>query len=77
MEAAKAIAKEEVKQKMDVCIVHTIERLDKGYQIMYRVRSGFNHVCPGVLFTLDEAKAECEKYNYNIVAVGDFWQCLE
>ena len=62
---------------MDVCIVHTIEWLDKGYQIMRRSGSGFYHVYPSVLFTLDEAKAECEKCNYNIIAVGDFWQCLK
>ena len=62
---------------MDVCIVHTIEWLDKGYQIMRRVHAQFYHVCPGVLFTLDEAKAECEKYNYNVVAIGGMWECLE
>ena len=62
---------------MDVCIVHTIEWHEKGYQIMRRAESGFDHVFPGVLFTLDEAKAECAKYNYNIVAVGGMWECLE
>ena len=62
---------------MDVCIVHTIEWLDKGYQIMRRANSGFYHVRPSVLFTLDEAKAECEKCNYNVIAVGNMWECLE
>ena len=53
---------------MEVCIVNTVGRLKngKGWQIMRRAGSGYNHVFPGVLYTMEEA-----------VNVGDFWQCLE
>ena len=61
----------------DVCIVHTVEWAEKGYQIMRRAESGFTHVFPGVVFTLDEARNICRKHNFNVVATGDFWQCLE
>ena len=61
----------------DVCIVHTVEWAEKGYQIMRRAESGFIHVFPGVVFTLDEARDICREHNFNVVATGDFWQCLE
>ena len=62
---------------MDVCIVHTIERKERGWQIMRRISYGFNHVFPGVLFTLDEARNVCRERGFNVVAVGDIWQCVE
>lgn len=63
---------------MDVCIVNTIERMKngKGWQIMKRVPCGFNHVFPGILFTLDEARNVCRDHGFDIVAVGDLWQCF-
>ena len=61
----------------DVCIVHTVEWNKKGWQIMKRTRSGFNHVFPGVLFTLEGAQIVCLERGFNVVATGDFWQCLE
>ena len=61
----------------DVCIVHTVEWAEKGYQIMRRNGSGFTHVFPGVTFTLDEAQNVCREYGFNVVATGDMWQCLE
>ena len=63
--------------KKEVCIVHTVEWAEKGYQIMRRAESGFIHVFPGVTFTLDEARDVCREHNFNVVATGDFWQCLE
>ena len=63
--------------KMDVCIVHTIERKERGWQVMKRISYGFNHVFPGVLFTLDEARNVCRERGFNVVAVGDLWQCVE
>ena len=61
----------------DVCIVHTVEWAEKGWQIMKRNGNGFIHVFPGVTFTLDEAQSVCAEHNFNVVATGDFWQCLE
>ena len=63
--------------RMDVCIVHTIERKERGWQIMKRTWCGFYHVFPGVLFTLDEARNECRERGFNVIAVGDMWQCAE
>ena len=63
--------------RMDVCIVHTIERKERGWQIMRRTWCGFYHVFPGVLFTLDEARNVCRERGFNVVAVGDLWQCVE
>lgn len=48
---------------------------EKGYQIMVQKRDYFYHVFPGMLFTLDEAKTVCEKNNFDVVAIGDIWQC--
>lgn len=62
---------------MEVCIVHTLEYRAKGWQIMRRMWCGFDHVFPGKLFTLDEAMSLCAERGFNIVAVGDRWQCLE
>ena len=64
---------------MEVCIVNTVERFKngKGWQIMRRVSCGFNHVFPGVLFTLDEARRVCTERGFGVVAVGDMWQCCE
>ena len=62
---------------MDVCIVHTIERKERGWQVMKRTWCGFYHVFPGVLFTLDEARNECRERGFNVIAVGDIWQCAE
>ena len=61
---------------MDVCIVHMVERKKRGWQIMKRVSCGFNHVFPGVLFTLDEARNVCRDHCFDVVAVGDLWQCF-
>lgn len=60
----------------EVCIVHIIEQSMRGWQIMKKCRCGFNHVFPGVLFTLEEAQNACRKHDFKIVAIGDIWQCL-
>lgn len=62
---------------MDVCIVHMIEHKNRGWQIMRRTWCGFYHVFPGVLFTIDEARNECRERGFNVIAVGDMWQCAE
>ena len=61
----------------EVCIVHTIEWTEKGWQIMRRADSGFIHVFPGVLFTLEEARNVCEKHNFDVIVTGGMWECLE
>ena len=64
---------------MEVCIVNTIERLKdgKGWQIMKRAGSGYNHVFPGAMYTMEEAKNICNEKNLHVVAIGDFWECLK
>lgn len=64
---------------MEVCIVNTLERLKggKGWQIMKRSGSGYNHVFPGALYTVEEAVNICNANNYHVVAIGDFWECLK
>ena len=62
---------------MDVCVINQELRRPKTYQVMVRVRCGFNHVCPGKLFTLEEAEEYCRDNGYNVVAVGTLWECLK
>ena len=64
---------------MEVCIVNTVERLKngRGWQVMRRAGFGYNHIFPGVLYTLEEAVDICNSKGFRVVAVGDFWQCLE
>ena len=61
---------------MNVCIINQELNRDKQYQIMTKCGNGFNHVYPGKLFTLEQAKAICKENNFNIIAIGDIWQCL-
>lgn len=64
---------------MEVCIVNTVERLKngKGWQVMQRAGSGYNHIFPGVMYTKEKAMNVCNNKGLRVVAVGDFWQCLE
>lgn len=68
----------EGKIAMEVCIVNTIKRLKngEGWQIMRRCRTGYDHVFPGVLLTLDEATKICNNNSFKIIAIGDYWECL-
>lgn len=61
---------------MNVCIINRELNRDKQYQIMTKCGTGFNHVYPGKLFTLEQAKTICNENNFNIIAIGDIWQCL-
>ena len=49
----------------------------KRYQIMISDGYGFNHIYPGKLFTLEEAKTICSTNNYNIMGIGSIWQCIK
>ena len=63
----------------EVCLVNTVVsfRDGKGWQLMKRVRCGLAHMTPGVMYTLADAINVCNVNNYHIIAVGDFWQCVE
>lgn len=53
-------------------------RTDQRYLIMRRTasRNGLTHVTPGVLYTLDAAKAEAEKHGWEVIAIGNFYQVV-
>ena len=61
----------------NVVIINRELNRDRQYQIMYQSGSGFNHVIPGNLFTLEQAKAICKENNFNVVAVGTIWECIK
>lgn len=60
-----------------VCIIDRELQVENRYQIMRRDAYGFTHVFPGKLFTLEEAQAQCEKNGFEVIAIGDIWQCCE
>lgn len=62
---------------MHISIIDTGIQHKKRYQIMIAAGSGFDHVFPGKLFTLEEAKAICEKHNFIIDSIGSIWQCTK
>lgn len=62
---------------MDVVIIDRELNREKKYQIMYQTGTGFNHVIPGNLFTLEQAKTICKENNLNIIAIGTIWQCIQ
>jgi hypothetical protein len=61
--------------KMNVSIIKQSFNHGKCYQIMVEVTHGFNHVFPGKLFTLEEAKTICSANGFTVVSIGDIWQC--
>lgn len=62
----------------DVCLIERKIAAGIFYQIMSRCLSGsgFYHIFPGKLFTLEEAKSAAKAYAMNVIATGDTWQCL-
>ena len=60
---------------MNVCIINRELNRERQYQIMYQSGCGFDHVYPGKLFTLEQAKTICKENNFNIVAIGTIWEC--
>ena len=64
-------------KQMNVVIIDRELNRERKYQIMIPVLNGFNHVYPGKLFTLEQAKQICNTNNYNIIAIGNTWQCLK
>lgn len=49
----------------------------KRYQIMKQSGSGFVHLFPGKLFTLEEAKTICNNNGLTVDCIGSIWQCLK
>ena len=66
---------------MKVCIIRydnlRTRTGEPAYQIMKRINSGFAHVYPGKLFTLEEATMTAAAAGYIVEAVGGFWECVE
>ena len=61
---------------MKVCIIDTERPHEKRYQIMAMDSYGFNHIYPGKMFYLEQAKEICKINNFKVIAVGNMWQCL-
>ena len=61
---------------MNVFIINQELNHKKQYQIMTAAGSGFYHVFPGKLFTLDQAKTICKENNFNIIKTGTIYQCI-
>lgn len=54
-----------------------LKRFEKRFQIMERQSSGLFHIFPGKLWNLEEAVKICQKNNWKILAIGDFWHIVE
>ena len=61
---------------MQVYIINQELRHAKRYQIMTKCGTGFNHVFPGKLFTLEEAEHICDQNGYTVIMTGNMWQCI-
>ena len=62
---------------MDVVIINQELNREQQYQIMIQYGTGFSHVYPGKLFTLEQAKEICKQNNLNVTAIGTIWQCIK
>ena len=62
---------------MQVVIIDRELNRDKKYQIMTNDGYGYNHVFPGKLFTLERAKTICNENNFEVVKIGNIWECLK
>ena len=60
---------------MDVYIINQELNRTRTFQIMVKRKSAFYHIFPGQLFTLEEAKNTCNKNGFNVVKIGNIWQC--
>ena len=61
---------------MNVYIIDQELRRNAQYQIMVKRGSGFFHVYPGQLFTLEKAIDICNANNYTIIKTGTLWECI-
>jgi hypothetical protein len=60
---------------MNVYIINTKINHIKRYQIMTATQTGFNHVYPGKMFSLNDAIKLCGENDWTINAIGDIWHC--
>jgi hypothetical protein len=60
---------------MDVYIINQELNRAKKFQIMVKRKGAFYHIFPSELFTLEEAQNICDKNGFNVVKIGDIWQC--
>ena len=61
---------------MSVYIINQELRREKQYQIMVKRGSGFFHVYPGKLFTIEKAIDICSANNFTIIKTGTLWECI-
>ena len=62
---------------MKVSIIDQELNHPKRYQIMKQSGSGFYHLHPGKLYTLEEAKAICTANGYTVESIGSIWKCIK
>lgn len=60
---------------MDVYIIDQELNRAKKFQIMVKRKNAFYHIFPGELFTLEEAKSTCIENGFNVLKIGNIWQC--
>lgn len=61
---------------MKNCIIDTERNHTKRYQIMSNTGSLFEHLYPGQLFTLEQAKEICKQNNIEVHSIGTMWECI-
>ena len=61
---------------MQVYIINQEFRTAAKYQIMVKRGSGFFHVYPGKLFTIEKAMDICNANNFTIIKTGTLWECI-
>ena len=62
---------------MKTCIIDTERNTEQRYQIMRNSGTLFEHLYPGKLFTLNQAKEICKQNNIEVYAIGTMWECLD
>ena len=62
---------------MKNCIINTERNNEKRYQIMRNSGALFEHLYPGQLFTLEQAKEICKQNDIEVHAIGTMWECLD
>ena len=61
---------------MQVYIIDRELRTKAKYQIMVKQGSGFYHVYPGKLFTMEKAIETCSENNLTVIKTGTLWECI-
>ena len=61
---------------MNVFIIDREFKTSAKYQIMVKRGSGFDHVFPGTLFTIEKAVETCNRLDFTIIKIGTLWECI-